>query len=85
MAKIYKYPLEINGETSVALPNGYEILHVGLDPQGDPGVWALVDPERSALPVPIYILGTGHPMNPKATKHLGSFVHGPYVWHAFLG
>lgn len=84
MTTIYKYQLEIADEQSVMIPNGYQIALVGLDPNGVPCIWAIVDPERSAAEETIRIVGTGHPIPPNVRRHIGSFVQGPFVWHVFL-
>lgn len=83
MTTIYKYPFYIEDEPSITLPTGYQILHVGLDPQGTPCIWALVNTERSELPVRFFLVGTGHPVPSLSTVHIGSFLQGRFVWHLF--
>lgn len=67
------------------IPNGFQITLVGFDPAGVPCLWAIVDPERSAASETIRIVGTSRPIPPNVRRHIGSFVQGPFVWHAFLG
>lgn len=83
MNKIFKYPFEIDSTTEITVPCGHKLLHAGLDPSGVPCVWALVNPESTPMPVRLFVIGTGHPMPDEATNHLGTFVHGPFVWHVF--
>lgn len=83
--KIYKYPFKIEDAPQVELPCGHQILHVGLDPGGKPCLWALVSPDANTRMVQLYIVPTGGEEPAQASKHLGSFVQGPFVWHVFLG
>ena len=65
------------------MPQVAEIIHVGLDPRGMPCVWALVDTNYSLTPTTIYVVGTGNPAPNDVSRHLGSFVQTPFVWHVF--
>lgn len=84
MITVYKYPIQITDKQYLTLPNGYHIVHVGLDPTGAPCIWALVDTERSLIQETVYVVGTGHLLPFRADRHLGSFVDGSFVWHVFL-
>jgi hypothetical protein len=35
--------------------------------------------------VPVYIVGTGHPIPPQAREFCGTVVMDRYVWHIWLG
>ncbi len=85
MKTIYKYPIKITDEQEIQMPGEVTVLHAGLDPQGVPCVWAMVDSDLPTGPVSILVIGTGNPMPYVAHTHLGSFVQGPFVWHVFLG
>lgn len=86
MKTIYKYPLEITDRQTISLPTGYEIALIGLDPNGTPCLWAIVDLEHSIASETIYIVGTGLPIPPNVVnRHIGSFIQGPFGWHVFLG
>lgn len=86
MTTIYKYPLEITGEQTLALPTGAKIIHVGHDPKNDLCIWAEVQVGQHVTEdVRIHIFGTGHPKLPVCERHLGSVVAGPYVLHVYLG
>lgn len=85
MITIWKHPLIITDEQVVRFPPGATLLHVGLDPQRTPCIWAKVTPETSSRPYRVYLVGTGNPMPDDVGEHLGSFVQGPFVWHAFAG
>lgn len=85
MKTIYKYPLAITDSQVLEIPNGFELIHAGLDPQGVPCVWATVYPGNDINSVTIYIFGTGEQITPapQARKHIGSFVNKAFVWHVF--
>jgi len=85
MKTIYKYPIAIIEEQEITMPQGAEVIHAGLDPQGNPCVWALVDTRNEPEPVSIVVYGTGNPVSYYPNEHVGSFNHGPFVWHVFLG
>lgn len=85
MKTIYKYPIKITNEQEISMPQDAKVIHAGLDPQGTPCVWAVVDTERETEPVSILVYGTGNPMNYFPHEHVGSFTQGPFVWHVFLG
>lgn len=82
---IYKYPIWTADGQTVMLPKEFQVIHVGLDPQGTACLWAIVEPTQETKPEELYLVGTGNPLPPQATRHLGSFVQGSFVWHAFLG
>jgi len=83
MKTIYKYPLVLTDHQTVATKTGAKFLHVGLDPQGVPCLWMLVDPQECPSSWVIWIVGTGNPMPPGDKVHLGSFTQGPFMWHVF--
>ena len=87
MTRIWKYELPIEDVATKVMPAGAEILHVGLDPSGQPCVWALVQENEKMERSNFHIVGTGNPMSDEITHamHLGSIVQGPSVWHVFDG
>jgi len=85
MKTIYKYPIQITDEQEIEMPFASKVIHAGLDPQGTPCLWAVVDTESSPEPVSVLVVGTGNPMPFHPERHVGSFVQGPFVWHVFLG
>lgn len=80
--KIFKYPFKIEDAPQVEIPCGHRILHVGLDPGGQPCIWALVTPEASKTKIQLRVVGTGH--DEPEGKFLNTIVQGPFVWHIFL-
>jgi hypothetical protein len=80
---IYKYPLKLVDEQTVEMPNSATLLHVA-EQNGQLCLWAMVDPRREVVGVPIVIVGTGNPMG-NVGKYLGTVQMGRFVWHVFLG
>lgn len=86
MQTIWKFPFAVTDEQTIDMPAEAEIIHVGLDPHGDPCLWAAI-PRTDAGPEHrlIEVLGTGNPIPDRDGErvHLGSFTQGPFVWHIF--
>lgn len=81
---IWKFPIDIEFDRqTIEVPAGASIIHVGLDPAGQPCVWAEVEPHVEKIEREIFIRGTGHPIDKVKGSHRGSFVHGPFVWHVY--
>jgi hypothetical protein len=86
MQTVHKYPIEIIAEQEISMPFGAKVIHAGLDPQGNPCVWAEVESTNTPEPVRLFVVGTGHTMPDEAATHVGSFVHDSFfMWHVFLG
>ena len=85
MKRIFKYPIQIISEQEIEMPQGAEVIHAGLDPQGLMCIWAIVDPRNEAEPVSILVYGTGESMPFDPAKHISSFQDGQFMWHVFLG
>lgn len=87
---IYKYPLQLTDAQELRLPEGAEILSVGIS-EGQVVVWAHVNPSNTECYVPITIAGTGNPLEivQGETKFLGTVIQtgqwGNLVWHVFEG
>lgn len=83
MKTIYKYPIEIVDKQIIKFDRS-KVVHVGLDPQGTPCIWA----EYCSIYPPsdhfVYIIGTGNPMPEITLRHIGSFIQGPFVWHVYI-
>jgi hypothetical protein len=84
MTTIYKYPIRITDKQLIVSPMCSEIRHVGLDPNGTPCIWVEVATENEDEPWDLYIVGTGNPLPKGASVYVGSFVQGPFVWHAYI-
>lgn len=80
---IWKFPIAITDFTAITTPRGAKIIHVGLDPAGDPCAWAECEPGNGVEEIKLCVVGTGHTKPDGATVHIGSFTHGPFVWHIY--
>lgn len=83
MKTIYKYPLTISSEQAIKLPIGAKFCHIGLDPQGVPCLWYMVDKNERKVDHRFYIYGTGFEINAQDISYLGSFVKDSFVGHVF--
>lgn len=83
MITVYKYPFEIATQQIIELPRHALINHVGLDPNGQPCIWAEVDTDAPKTPYYLYVVGTGHKLPEFASIQLGTFIQGPFVWHVY--
>lgn len=79
---VYKYPLDLNRETTVHLVAPAKVVHFGK--QGSLYcVW--VEHPISGRPdttITFYVVGTGHPI-PEGYEHVQSIFDGPFVWHLY--
>lgn len=85
MIKVFKYQLGVVDEQMVRIPIGAEFLHLAVQNK-ILCLWAKVDPSAEKTERLIFIHGTGHEMDPRARKHLGSFFLSgrDLVFHAFI-
>lgn len=79
---IYKYELT-DFETTLEMPIGFKVIHVGLDPKGKVCVWAMVNSTEKA-PRRFYIQCTGNTFEAAVVRHIGSYVQGDFVGHVFM-
>lgn len=84
---IWKYPFEVNDEVKLTMPKGAEILTL-MTQQGQPCIWALVNPDEEQVEKTFEIYGTGHPIddNPLGErKYIGSFqvFNQALIFHVF--
>lgn len=86
MKVIYKYPLDKT--MTHEMPEGAEVLHVGIQPQGLT-LWALVKVEHPDHEGPqetrtFRVYGTGHPIADQVPQdYIGTVQDGLFVWHVF--
>jgi hypothetical protein len=85
--QIWKYRLEVTGWQSITMPKGSEILTVQVQ-DGEPCLWALVDPDAGTEERFIEMVGTGRQI-PTDSGSIGRYVStfqmhgGSLVLHAF--
>lgn len=81
MNAIWKFPL--NNEETPIEAHVIEFLTVQMQ-NGQPCVWAIVDPDRPPKKYKICIIGTGWECRKiDASKYIGTVQDGMYVWHCF--
>ena len=88
---VWKYPLLLDllppdEPVVVQVPEGAEVLHVGVDPAvARLAVWLAVDPYRTRVERRFRIIGTGWliegPPAENAARYCGTAVLGGLVWH----
>ena len=85
MAKtVWKFPLELERLTTVAMPAGARIISVGRQKAGVPTIWAEVDSEETAKEIRVFlIVGTGHPLPEIDLAFVGTVFDEPFVWHIY--
>lgn len=85
MLTIYKYPLVVEDEQSIQLPDDAKILTIQIQ-NGQPFLWVLLDNQLPSNPRKILIRGTGHDSH-GVGKYISTFqMHGgSLVFHAFEG
>lgn len=81
MTTIYKYPLFFNPRQTTALPISARVLHVGLDPNQVPCIWAKVDTDEPKLDRLFFIVGTGNELPVDAKHYIGTYNQAHFVWH----
>jgi hypothetical protein len=82
---IYKYPVEVDDEFTIGLPEGARVLSVDTQ-HGEPVMWALVDPTAPTTNRTFRVIGTGHPIEDAAElAFVGTFQMrgGSLIFHLF--
>lgn len=82
---IYKYPVQIDDEFALELPDGAQVLTVAMQ-NGEPWLWAMVKTGSPAKTRWFRIIGTGNPIDDAAQlAFVGTFQMrgGTMVWHLF--
>ena len=84
---VYKYALyPITDYITILLPTGAHVLHVA-EQNGQPHLWALVDPNAEPEERTFRIAGTGHKItaHPELFDYVGTFqmLGGSLVFHVF--
>lgn len=87
MQTVHKHLLDWSPDCSTRLTlQGFaRLIHVDRDTREPDriAVWFEVNNELRPSEIrTFHIVGTGHPIPPR-TKHVGSVVMPPYVWHVF--
>jgi hypothetical protein len=86
MLTVYKYPIAGADEFTLSLPVGAQLLSVQMQ-NGQPCLWALVDPDTRPVNRKFRLAGTGHPIEQSNVelKYVSTFQAngGALVFHVF--
>lgn len=85
MKTIYKYPIKVDDDQTIRMPQGAELLSVQCQ-ASQPCVWAMVDTDKPMALRGFGLVGTGHPCERlHAGKYVGTFQmrDGTLVFHLF--
>ena len=79
---IWKYEIGTNDMREIEMPRGAKILTVQTQ-QGSPCIWALVDPNAPTETRLIETYGTGHPIDEKERRYIGTYqtYNGALIFH----
>lgn len=83
MKRIWKYPLWIKGWQQLCISEGAEFLTVQMQ-NGEPFIWALVDPAAPMRLYEVRMVGAGHPTDEQVGDYLDTIQVGTFVWHVFV-
>lgn len=79
--EIWKYTIDgIMNE--IKMPMDAQVLTVQIQ-NGQPQIWALVNPQNETEIRTFTIVGTGNPFDSTNTKYVGTFQDVLFVWHLF--
>ena len=80
--RIWKWPLQMTTEQTLALPKGAKYLDVQLQ-GGEPQLWCMCNASAPLEPRRFAIHGTGNAMPDDPGEYLATFQTGAFVWHLF--
>jgi hypothetical protein len=82
--KIYKYPVVIDDEFCIAMPEEAQILSVQTQ-NGSPFLWALVDIKNISENRKFCLRGTGHLFKGNEGRFIGTFQlqNSAFIFHLF--
>jgi hypothetical protein len=83
---IYKFELDSRmTRNELSFHEGFIPIHTGLDPNGIPCIWCIVNPQAPLVPVTVFVFGTGEYFEEaEFTTHIGSFMERRNIWHVFI-
>lgn len=79
---IWKYPLNPVGPTMLLLPIDAVVVEVNTQ-DGNPHLWARVNPFAGSTTRTFVIVGTGWEYEAHEQYYVGTFHAPPFVWHVF--
>lgn len=81
ISAIWKYPLAI-GMNALAMPAGATALDIQMQ-NGQPMLWALVQPESFDEVRHFQVIGTGQLFNSERMSYVATIQQLQFVWHVF--
>ena len=83
---VWKYPFETTDRFVLAMPAGAKPLCVQVQ-NGQPCLWAMVDPELPRVERHFAVSGTGHPFRVDGFEYVGTYqlLDGRFVGHLWAG
>ena len=84
MKTIWKYQIQTTDYQDIEMPIEAQILTVQVQ-NGEPCLWALIDPDQKRGIRQIRIIGTGHIIDNSIDEYLGTYQlrDGALVFHVF--
>lgn len=81
---IWKFTFEPRDDIEIEMPKEAEVLAVQTQ-HGQPCIWALVNSKAEKETRRFRMAGTGHPINDKLGKYIGTFqmMSGQLIFHLF--
>ena len=79
---VWKYPLAIEVEQTIEVPDGANAMIVQLQ-ENTPCIWFAVDPDAENIRRTIRMVGTGMAELDEQMSYLGTVQLDGYVWHYF--
>jgi hypothetical protein len=85
MEMIWKYQIYSTEEQKLEMPWGSELLDIQIQ-NGEPYIWARVNPENRTIKREVYVIGTGHAHSEIKGQYVGTFQQqdGELVFHVFV-
>lgn len=88
MRTIHKYPFSIKDKFTVAIPKFSRVIHVEVQGEQGPCMWAEVDTEQPLVDYPFRVYSAGHEiperdMRLSLIQHVATFQQHPFVWHLY--
>ena len=88
MIAINKYPLASKRGPAVSMPEGARIVRIACCQDGNPYVWALVDPAKACKDYHFELIASDLPFGGFPLNYVGSFsrineLQDEEVWHVF--
>lgn len=84
MKTIWKFSFDVDGEATIEMPHGAQVLHVGSQAPRTITVWAMVILPAEIEHRTFYVKGTGEVITEDDDlRYLGTVMDDPWVWHVF--